>query len=70
MNSRTLKIEDHGDPWKGKIKSKIRLCGHWLEQAGFKPGDYVYVNHIAHGIIELRSADAMDLQQPIDANPF
>jgi hypothetical protein len=55
MNSRTLKIEEYGDPWKGKKKSKIRLCGHWLERAGFRPGNRVTVIHISQGVIELRS---------------
>jgi hypothetical protein len=35
---RTLKIEAIGDFAYNKIKPRIRLSGHWLEQAGFKPG--------------------------------
>ncbi len=54
---RTLKIEAHGDIWKGLIKPKIRLMGHWLEQAGFTPGNRVCVTCIAPGIIELRSSE-------------
>jgi hypothetical protein len=57
MNSRTLKIEADGDQWKGKIKPKIRLQGHWLERAGFKPGNRVSVTCVATGIMELRSGD-------------
>jgi hypothetical protein len=35
---RSLKIEAIGDFARRKIKPRIRLSGHWLEQAGFKPG--------------------------------
>jgi hypothetical protein len=56
---RTLKIEADGDVWKGLIKPKIRLMGHWLERAGFKPGHRVRVVCVAPGIIELRSPDAL-----------
>jgi hypothetical protein len=52
---RSLQIEGHGDPWDGPLKPKIRLMGHWLEQAGFKPGERVQVLCIAHGFIALRS---------------
>ena len=54
---RTLKIEAHGDFWKGLIKPKIRLMGHWLERAGFRPGNRVHVSCVAPGVIELRSPD-------------
>ena len=53
---RTLKIEEHGDPWKGDIKPKIRLKGSWLERAGFKHGQRVNVTCVAQGILELRSS--------------
>lgn len=52
---RTLKIETVGDFWRGLIKPKIRLTGHWLERAGFKPGANVQVICVAPGVIELRS---------------
>lgn len=52
---RTLKIEEHGDFFRGRIKPKIRLMGHWLERAGFKPGTRVAVRCLASGVIELRS---------------
>ena len=55
---RRLKIEEHGDSWKGLLRPKIRLIGRWLEQAGFKPGGQVQVICVAPGILELRSADA------------
>lgn len=57
MNPRTLKIEAIGDFAYRKVKPRIRLSGHWLECAGFKPGNRVSVTHIAEGIIELRSED-------------
>ena len=56
---RTLKIEADGDLWKGLIKPKIRLMGRWLEQAGFRPGHRVQVTCVAPGVIELRSPDAV-----------
>ena len=52
-----MKIEAHGDRWKGDIKPKIRLMGCWLERAGFRPGNRVRVTCIAPGVIELRSPD-------------
>jgi hypothetical protein len=58
-SDRTLKIEEHGDSWKARIKPKIRLIGRWLEQAGFKPGMRVQVKCVAPGVIELRSPDSM-----------
>jgi hypothetical protein len=58
VNTRTLKIEQDGDFWKGKTRPKIRLKGCWLEQAGFKPGSHVSVRSLAPGVIELRSNDS------------
>lgn len=52
---RTLKIEEDGDYFRGRIKPKIRLMGHWLERAGFKPGTRVSVRCLGSGVIELRS---------------
>ncbi|MEW6305065.1 MAG: SymE family type I addiction module toxin [Verrucomicrobiota bacterium] len=60
MPVRRLKIEAVGDFWKGLIKPKIRLMGHWLEQAGFKPGSRVQVTCVSPGVIELRSSDKWD----------
>ena len=51
---RQLQIEEVGDFWRGHIKPKIRLMGHWLEQAGFKPGHRVNVRCVAIGVIEMR----------------
>jgi len=52
---RRLKIEEHGDFFTGRVKPKIRLMGHWLERAGFKPGRHVSVRCLGSGVIELRS---------------
>jgi hypothetical protein len=65
--SRDLKIEPHGDSWKGPIKPKIRLIGRWLERAGFKPGGRVEVKFVAPGVIELRSPDAETVPSPVTA---
>jgi hypothetical protein len=56
---RALKIEASGDFWKGLIKPKIRLTGHWLERAGFKPGNRVHIRCVAPGVIELCCPDAV-----------
>jgi len=55
---RRLKIEEHGDAWKGLLKPKIRLMGRWLEKAGFKPGSHVHIVCVSPGILQLRSTDA------------
>ncbi len=55
---RRLKIEEDGDPWKGKVRPKIRLMGCWLERAGFKHGNHVSVKCVASGVIELHASDA------------
>ena len=52
--ARTLKIEAIGDFAKGKIKPRIRLTGHWLEQAGFKPGHRVEINSSKAGELTLQ----------------
>jgi type I toxin-antitoxin system toxin SymE len=54
MNTRTLKIESAGDFWRGTVSPKIRLSGHWLERAGFKPGNRVLVQASEPGILTLR----------------
>jgi hypothetical protein len=60
---RTLKIESTGDFWKGDLKPKIRLMGRWLEHAGFKPGNHVHVTCVSPGIIELRSPNALTINE-------
>ena len=44
VRQRSLKIEAVGDFAYRKIKPRIRLSGHWLEQAGFKPGHRAVVH--------------------------
>jgi hypothetical protein len=61
---RSLQIEAEGDPWKGRIKSKIRLVGCWLERAGFRPGTRVCVKCLAPGVIELRSPEVATVNEP------
>lgn len=65
--SRTLKIEEDGDRWRG-IKPKIRLIGKWLERAGFKPGKHVSVVCVAPGLIELRACK-MNNDEPVGELP-
>lgn len=60
---RTLKIEEDGDFITGRVKPKIRLAGHWLERAGFKPGDRVSVTCLDCGVIELRSNGALGTEK-------
>jgi hypothetical protein len=52
---RTLKIEEEGDRFRGRVKPKIRLMGRWLERAGFKPGTRVSIRCLGSGVMELRS---------------
>ena len=60
---RKLKIEAVGDFWKGLMKPKIRLMGHWLARAGFQPGNRVHVTCVAPGVIELRSLQAASVKE-------
>ena len=39
MKTRTLKIEEAGDPYRYGIIPKVRVSGKWLEAAGFPPGE-------------------------------
>ncbi len=54
MKNRTLKIEAVSGEERSKIKPFIRLRGHWLEQAGFKPGHRVQVNLVKEGEMVLQ----------------
>jgi hypothetical protein len=54
MKARSLKIEKTGDFFKGKIIPRIRIAGHWLEQAGFKPGHRVEIHFDQPGNLTLR----------------
>jgi len=58
---RTLKIEASGDFWLNSIKPKIRLCGNWLEHAGFQPGQRVRVISTRHGEITLQQIDPAEV---------
>jgi hypothetical protein len=51
---RSLKIEAVGDSFYRKIKPRIRLSGHWLEQAGFKPGHRAEINVSGPGALTLQ----------------
>ncbi len=61
---RTLKIETVGDFARGKILPRIRLTGQWLEQAGFKPGHRVEINHSKAGEMVLQFQET-----PTDSDP-
>jgi len=52
--ARTLKIEAVGDFACRKIKPRIRLSGHWLERAGFKPGHRVEVLNVEPGQLTMQ----------------
>ena len=43
MNYRRLTVTPYGDFWRDRIKSRIRLEGKWLREAGFEPGYKVTV---------------------------
>jgi hypothetical protein len=66
MKTRNLQIEATGDFALGKVKPKIRLTGHWLERAGFKPGYRVAVQISEPGILTLRF---LELNAPASALP-
>ena len=51
---RSLKVEAIGDFAQRKIIPRIRIAGHWLEQAGFKPGHRVKVLIEQPGSLTLR----------------
>ncbi len=53
-DKRTLKIEVVGDFAKSKTKPMIRLTGHWLERAGFKPGHRVAIHLPKSGELNLQ----------------
>ena len=54
VKARLLKIERTGDFCYGKITPRIRLAGHWLERAGFKPGHRVEIRSEQHGSLMLQ----------------
>jgi hypothetical protein len=61
--TRTLKIEAVGDFAFSKIKPRIRLTGHWLEQAGFKPGHRVEISSLRTGELALRFKECVLIDQ-------
>jgi hypothetical protein len=54
VKRRTLKIEAVGDFACRKIKPRIRLSGHWLEKAGFKPGHRAVIYELRPGELTLQ----------------
>jgi hypothetical protein len=54
MRPRSLKVEAEGDPWRSKLKPKLRLVGRWLEQMGFPPGGRVEVSPIEPGLLQIK----------------
>jgi len=62
MNPRTLKIEETGDFFRGKVNPKIRLMGKWLQAAGFHPGQQVKVMLVQPGVLELRVCSPVQLK--------
>jgi hypothetical protein len=54
VSTRTLKIEEAGDFFRGTVAPKIRLTGRWLERAGFKPGHRLQVELTGEGVLTLR----------------
>jgi len=44
---------------EGKIVPELRLCGNWLEKAGFLPEEYVSVT-VSDGLLVIRSTAKVD----------
>jgi len=54
MKTRSIKVEIVGDAKVGvPFRPKIRLCGHWLAQAGFPMGSRVQVEPVEDGKLVL-----------------
>jgi hypothetical protein len=45
-----------------KIVPELRLCGNWLEKAGFLPGEYVSVT-VMDGLLVIRAAEELSPEQ-------
>ena len=45
-----------------KIVPELRLCGNWLENAGFFPTDYVSVT-VMNGLLVIRSSTRVDTEE-------
>lgn len=60
MSKRKIKIEEEirlspTKPYKLGVRvPKVRLCGKWLQAAGFNPGTHLELTVISQGVIELR----------------
>jgi hypothetical protein len=54
-NPRIIKVEESGDLFYSGIKPKIRLCGLWLQRAGFVPGNFVSITNPLPGILTLQA---------------
>jgi hypothetical protein len=61
VRQRSLKIEAIGDFAYRKIKPRIRLSGHWLEKAGFKPGHRAVIHVEKPGELTLRFEEQMPI---------
>lgn len=61
--TRVLKVESEGDPWKNKVKPKIRLVGRWLERWGFPAERQVEVTPIEPGVLQLKLKPLANEQQ-------
>ena len=48
---------------RNKIVPELRLCGNWLEKAGFSPENYVSVT-VMEGLLVIRSTMAVDTNMP------
>jgi hypothetical protein len=45
---------------RSKIVPELRLCGNWLEKAGFSPENYVSVT-VMEGLLVVRSTTAVEM---------
>jgi len=63
--TRSLKIEAIGDFAYRKIKPRIRLSGHWLAEAGFKPGHRVVIVSTQPGELSLQFREAPAASEPV-----
>ena len=59
----SLKIEAVGDFAGHNIKPRIRISGHWLAQAGFKPGHRVIIHSLKPGELTLRFQESAGVPQ-------
>ncbi len=71
---RNLKIEDITDPFgrrgRGKTRAGIRLKGHWLVKAGFRPADRVAVVVLEPGVLQLRAIPETEPRAEFNPEPL